>query len=100
MILDTLVHTANTAGVWEKMEGKKLTSLGDTHFNSLYAYSHTLTQACIGVSHSCILTTIFNIYSSGGTYLNILSIVKNKKTKPFCMTGLTSPVELVLVLTG
>lgn len=43
--------------------------------------TYTLTQACIGVSHSCILTTIFNIYSSGCTYLNILSIVKKKKKK-------------------
>lgn len=52
-----------------------------SNFSSLYAYLHTLTQACIGVSHSCILTTIFNIYSSGCTYLNILSIVKKNKKK-------------------
>ena len=51
---------------------------------------HALTPACAEVCRSYILTTtIFNIYSGGCTYLNILCIVL-KKEMLLCTKSLNS----------
>ena len=79
---DTLVHTAET-----KHSDKKTrwhitirSSLSSQHLNlmtkSADVRSHAHYTACAEVCHSYISTTIiFNIYSGGCIYLNILCIV-------------------------
>lgn len=69
----TCAHSSQSS-VRVSMEGKT-----EAH---IIRYSLTPTAIMLthsGLDHSSILITIFNIYSSGYIYLNILSIVKKKK---------------------